>query len=339
VTSLLSPGPSSLDHWQQWVLGKAQVGLLMVDQKGLVAFCNDWFCRHASIAADQMLGKSLAEIFPGLKDSYLEKALSHALGTGLSSFLSNSLHSSPFPLYQPKGRRGADNLIKQSVHILAMGADDAAQAGQRFVLVQINDMTQATTRERLLKAQATTLHGIARIDSLTGIGNRRHFDETMKQEFRHAMRSNTPISLLLVDLDLFKLYNDTYGHVKGDEALTLTASALRSACHRSRDIAARYGGEEFALILPETDLKGACKVAAELQGRMQVLQISHPQNAPWGYITLSVGIATMPAAGLESPTALVELADTALYQAKHMGRNCICLHDGSTVGFSSDADN
>lgn len=317
--------------WSQWVLGKAQIGLLVLDQQGRVVFCNDWLSRHAEIAADQMQGKLLTTIFPSLQQAYFESALSRALETGFSSFLSNSLHPSPFPLYQAKGRRSADNLIKQSVHILAMGADDAAQAGQRYVLVQINDMTQAVNRERLLKAQATTLHGIARLDALTGIGNRRHFDETLKQEFRHASRAQSRISLVLVDLDHFKRFNDSYGHVKGDEALTLTADALRSACHRARDIAARYGGEELALILPETDLEGAHTVALELQEKMQELQIGHATNLPWGYLTLSIGVASLPAAGLESPIALVQLADAALYQAKHLGRNRICLHDGSTI--------
>jgi len=263
--------------------------------------------------------------------SYFEKVLSRVMETGFASVLSNSLHSSPFPLYQTNGRRGADNLIKQSVHILPMGGSDVAKTGQRYLMIQISDMTQAANRERLLKAQATALHGIARMDALTGIGNRRHFDETLGQEFRHAIRSRSPLSLVLVDVDHFKPYNDTYGHVRGDEALALIADALRSSCHRSRDIAARYGGEEMAIILPETNLEGALTIARELQRKVLDLDISHSQNQPVGVLTVSVGVASLPIEGLEGFTDFVNVADRALYQSKQSGRNCICFYDSGAI--------
>jgi diguanylate cyclase (GGDEF)-like protein len=276
-------------------------------------------------------GLPLTQVFPSLQGSYLEKVLLRALETGFAAFLSNSLHPSPFPLYQGKNRRSGDTLIKQAVHILPMGVSDMALAGQRYVMVQVNDMTQAVNRERLLKAQASALHDLARVDSLTGIGNRRHFDEVLAQECRQADRSQMPLALVLVDLDHFKRFNDEYGHVKGDQVLTQVAEALRSACHRSRDVAARYGGEELALILPEADLEGAGKVALELQKKIEALNVLHTGNPPIQRLTLSMGVAAISANELASPQKLIELADMALYRAKQTGRDCICFHDGHNV--------
>jgi diguanylate cyclase (GGDEF)-like protein len=263
--------------------------------------------------------------------TYLESVLTRVTQTGFAAFLSQSLHPSPFPFYQSNSRRSADNLIQQSVYILPMGKEDTARAGQRHVMIQINDMTQAVNRERLLKAQATTLHSIARTDALTGIGNRRLFDETLAQEFRHAVRSSSNLSLILVDIDHFKAYNDTLGHPKGDEVLTLVAGALRSACHRTRDVAARYGGEEMALVLPETDLDGAKKVALKLRGHIQDLNIDHLQNHPYQKLTVSMGVTCFTPPGIESPHTMIELADLALYKGKRSGRNAIYLNDGQVT--------
>ena len=134
--------------------------------------------------------------------SYIESVVRRVTQTGFKAFLSQSLHPSPFPFYQSNSGPGPDKRIKQSVYVLTMGRDDQARAGQRFVMIQINDMTQAVNRERLLKAQSAALHAMARTDALTGIGNRRHFDEVMALELRQGMRSPTSLSLILPDIDL-----------------------------------------------------------------------------------------------------------------------------------------
>lgn len=317
--------------WIQWALDNTQMGVLILDQQGCVVYLNQWVRQQMPPGDTPWRGKTLAQVFPTMQGSYLESVLARVNQTGFAAFLSQSLHPSPFPFYQNNSRRGADNLIKQSVYIVPMGQDDITRSGQRFVMVQINDMTQAFNRERLLKAQATTLHGIARTDALTGIGNRRHFDEILAREFSHALRSKSNLSLVLVDIDHFKLYNDYLGHIKGDEALTLVAGALPSACHRTRDIAARYGGEEMALILPETDLDGAKRVAQKLRRHIQDLGIEHLQNRPSQKLTVSMGLACLTTPGPGSPTALIELADSALYKAKHSGRDAIFMNDGQVI--------
>jgi len=322
---------ADLPSWMPWVLKSAQIGLIVLDQDGRIAYINDWVLRHARLQRGQCMGQLLSDVFPALRESYYTRALDMALKKGFASLLSNSLHPSPFPLMQSQTGFGATQLLKQSVHILPMGASDIAQVGQRYALIQINDMTQAVNRERLLKAQAAAMHGIARIDALTGIGNRRQFDESLAREFRHAIRAQKPISLVLVDLDHFKWFNDTLGHIRGDDALTLAADAVRSVCHRSRDVAARYGGEELVLILPETPLEGACTVAAELQQRIFDLAIAHPQNLPSQRLTASIGVAGLCPADGALPATLLEFADKALYRAKQTGRNRVCAHDGERV--------
>ncbi len=330
-TAVAAKHPGALPSWMPWVLRSAQMGLIVLDQDARIAYINDWVLRHAALERSACEGHLLTDVFPLLRGSYYHRALAGALEKGFASFISNSLHPSPFPLMQLARGAGGDEMLKQSVHVLPMGAADAAQAGQRYALIQINDVTQAVNRERLLKAQAAAMHGIARIDALTGIGNRRQFDESLMREYRHAARAKTPLSLVLVDLDHFKLFNDSLGHIRGDDALTLAADAVRSVCHRSRDVAARYGGEELALILPETPLAGACTVAQELQQRIFELAISHPQNAPYHRLTASFGVASRVPVGGEEPSTLLECADLALYRAKQEGRNRVCAHDGERV--------
>jgi len=313
------------EPWLNWVLDNAQMGVLVLDQQGQLVFANKWFLARARLEPDALVGRGLTEVFPDLAGSHLDSALTRCLQTGFATVLSNSLHPSPFPLYQPMARREADRLLKQSVHILPMGPRESELLGQRYVLIQINDVTQAVVRERLLKAQAATLHSISRIDPLTGIGNRRMFDEKLAEEFRLAARHRSWVSLVLFDIDQFKRYNDAYGHPAGDECLTLVSDVLRKACRRPRDLAARYGGEELALILPETDLNGAHRVALDVLQQIHQLAIPHGHNPPHLQLTMSAGAAALkPANGQRAPL-LLDQADRALYQAKQQGRNRVCL--------------
>ncbi|HEX7864340.1 MAG TPA: sensor domain-containing diguanylate cyclase [Variovorax sp.] len=176
-------------------------------------------------------------------------------------------------------------------------------------------------REDLLQANRR-LEVLATQDQLTGLANRRSFDEVLALESRRAARDGTALSLLLLDLDYFKRFNDAYGHVAGDQCLKAVAAALQRSIRRPGDLAARYGGEELAVILPDTDLPGARNVADMLLEHVQALDISHG-SSPHGRVTVSIGVATLQ--GPQSRGAeqrLVEAADRALYRAKESGRNC-----------------
>ncbi len=173
------------------------------------------------------------------------------------------------------------------------------------------------------KAAQDALEKLATRDGLTGLANRRRFDDTIKAEWARALRQQQPLSLLMVDVDNFKAYNDANGHVGGDECLKRIATAVASEM-RANDLVARYGGEEFAVILPNQSLKGAAIVAERVRGRVERLQLPNGQ-VPGQHVTVSIGAATAIVAPGTEPAQLVNTADGALYRAKHMGRNRISL--------------
>ena len=173
------------------------------------------------------------------------------------------------------------------------------------------------------KRAQVALEQLATRDGLTGLANRRCFDDTLHAEWQRALRHKQPLSLLMVDVDDFKQYNDAYGHLGGDECLQRIASAVASEM-RTNDLVARYGGEEFAVILPNQSLKGAAIVAERIRCRVEQLHLPN-QGSRQHVVTVSIGAATALAAPENDPSQLVATADSALYRAKHMGRNRISL--------------
>lgn len=172
-----------------------------------------------------------------------------------------------------------------------------------------------------LEAANSRLRDLSLLDSLTGISNRRRFDQRLDEEWSRAARNGEPLSLLMIDIDFFKNFNDTYGHVAGDQCLVDVASALARSLHRPADLVARYGGEEFAVILPATNGEGAGEVAERLRVEIERLALPHESSAAAPCLTISIGAATAHPRADISPYSLVKAADQALYQAKTQGRN------------------
>jgi len=175
-----------------------------------------------------------------------------------------------------------------------------------------------------LKAQADLLRRWAYIDGLTGVHNRRYFDERLSREWDRAVRSNSSLSVLMLDVDFFKRYNDHYGHQVGDDCLRRVANALENGLKRPADLLARYGGEEFVCLLPDTDLSGAQQVADELGARVTGLQIEHADSTVAAFVSLSVGVCCKPAGVQGSAVELLGQADAQLYLAKQRGRKQSC---------------
>lgn len=174
-----------------------------------------------------------------------------------------------------------------------------------------------------LKTKSDLLEKIARLDSLTGISNRRHFDEMLEVEWSRALRNNVPLSIIVADIDYFKGFNDYYGHMEGDKCLCLVAQCLSSLLQRPTDAVARYGGEEFVAILSGTDIKGAELLAENWRAGVEKLRIPHAASAVADHVTISVGHATMVPERDQVPYYLVGVADEMLYKSKEMGRNQI----------------
>lgn len=180
-----------------------------------------------------------------------------------------------------------------------------------------------------LEAANTRLRDLSLLDGLTGIGNRRRFDQRLDQEWARAARDGHPLSLLMIDIDFFKAYNDAYGHVAGDRCLVAVASALARSVRRPADLVARYGGEEFVAILPDTAESGAIEVAERLRGDIASLGIDHAHSSIAPHLTISIGVATAQPTSDISPYSLVRTADAALYRAKEEGRDRVhCLPVG-----------
>lgn len=178
-----------------------------------------------------------------------------------------------------------------------------------------------------LRAVNARLEELATTDGLTGIANRRHFDEVLAVEFSRLSQSDAVLSLLLLDIDHFKLFNDTYGHVVGDDCLRQVGRLMASSVHRVSDLAARYGGEEFAAILLDTDAAGAADLAESIRAGIENLAISHQTSCTATHVTASVGVVTVRPACLASVEAVITLADEQLYAAKAAGRNRVTLLD------------
>lgn len=192
-----------------------------------------------------------------------------------------------------------------------------------FLAQQQRDEAYRALRElqKELEAKNTELQRLSSLDGLTGIANRRVFDEFVKREWLRAARDNSSISLILIDIDHFKKFNDGYGHQGGDDCLRKVAHALAATVKRPSDLVARYGGEEFAVVMPDTDREGAAKIAEALRAGVDGMNLTHEYSTTSDHVTISLGVATMPPSGTTAPEELIAKADEALYRSKENGRN------------------
>jgi diguanylate cyclase (GGDEF)-like protein len=187
----------------------------------------------------------------------------------------------------------------------------------------LTDINERREMELLLEESNRQLTELCNKDSLTGIANRRYFDATLEHEYSRLRRSNSKLSIVLLDLDHFKEYNDYYGHVMGDECLCQIGGVLESCVNQSVDLVARYGGEEFACILPDTDLHIAVKTAETIRQSIQDLKIEHKKSPTWEFVTASFGVTTVQYRSEISTADIIAMADKLLYKAKVSGRNRI----------------
>jgi len=209
---------------------------------------------------------------------------------------------------------------------LEMGAVDFISKPVNPKIVRARVKTQLT-----LKAQSDLLRQWVYIDGLTGVYNRRHLDERLASEWARAVRSGTELSVVLLDVDFFKRYNDRYGHQAGDDCLRRLAACLKDSLKRPADLVARYGGEEFVCLLPDTPLAGGLALAEHLRDNVAALALEHADSAAASVVTVSLGVCCKPADAVGSAASLLRGADAQLYQAKAQGRARAC---GAMLGAS-----
>jgi len=217
---------------------------------------------------------------------------------------------------------GGDDYLNLPINDIVLGAK--IRAMHRLVLMRASLL--AVTRK--LDAANQELVRISSSDGLTGVANRRYFDDAISVEWRRARRHSNSIVMMICDVDHFKSYNDTYGHQAGDDCLRKVATAIRQHTERPSDIVARFGGEEFAVVLPETTIGGALTVAEKIRLAIRALDIPHA-SAPSGFVTVSIGIASAAPGFDNPPDDLIQAAGKALERAKHEGRDRVCRADAA----------
>ena len=314
------------------VLRAMNVGAIVLDDACRVLVWNSWMVRHAGLAPAAVVNQDFFALFPALKGKRIEGAVRQALRDNFPSVLSQTLHKAPFALYTSAATRASGELMQQAVAVTPLSVAGAA----RLCLIQITDVSVAVTRERLLREQALELRSQTFSDGLTGIANRRHFDVAMEKEVRRAKRAGTPLSLLMIDIDCFKAYNDHYGHQQGDDCLIKVAGALAHMLKRPLDLIARYGGEEFAVILPEMDGEQSAHMAEMMRLSIVGMCLPHTKSEHGEHVTVSIGLATHAGADGDV-TCLVGAADRALYAAKRAGRNRVVLDAAQALAVAAHA--
>jgi diguanylate cyclase (GGDEF)-like protein len=220
---------------------------------------------------------------------------------------------------------GATDLIKKPMNKIEL----LVRMGAALRLKRETDRRKAQEKE--LRKANQRLERLSSLDGLTQIANRRRFDEHMDHEWRRAIRTGKPMGLIMADIDHFKAYNDTYGHQAGDDCLIQVAQSLYQQLKRPADLVARYGGEEFAIVLPETELKGAGDLAEKMRKEIRRLNIKHSSSPVDQVVTISLGVSCALPTMSPEPEELIAQADQALYQAKNQGRNRVVLWSGTTA--------
>jgi diguanylate cyclase (GGDEF)-like protein len=294
-------------------------GLVLVDADARVVLWNGWMTRHSGIRASEALGRPLADVFGTAPSASFTAALRNALRYKLPVVLSNVLHRCPLPLY---AQLSASESSERLAHAITLTPLTVAPWGP-CCLIQVNDSSLSISREKILQKNSDRLSREVMTDGLTRAFSRGFFDQLYQQEFAQARRQSSKLSIIMVDVDFFKNYNDEYGHPAGDKVLIAVVQVMKEGLLRATDKLFRYGGEEFAVILPDCAQPKAMGIAEQLRLAVMALKLAHCKSETFAQVTISLGVSTLEPDVSCGAQALIEAADNALYAAKHHGRNCV----------------
>ncbi|WP_198321178.1 diguanylate cyclase domain-containing protein [Azohydromonas aeria] len=290
----------------------------VTDGEGTILRVNDRLCRLTQYGPDELRGRNLTVLDSGRHPDAFHRAMRQTLIAGqvwkgeMRCRAKDGSH-----LWLDTTIVPFQTDVKQPAHFIAIRTDVTARKQADQAIRQAHQEAAAANEQ---------LARLAAFDELTGLPNRRHFNDTMAAELKRAQRVHQPLAVLMVDVDHFKPFNDTYGHGAGDECLRHVATAARKVQRRPSDLAARWGGEEFVLLLPSTGAEGALAVARLLCSSIEAMALAH-SSSPRGHVTVSIGVYAAIPALQTRPEELLEMADRALYQAKQGGRNRACLYE------------
>lgn len=301
-------------HWLMDVLHNIDVGLVVLDMSFRIKLWNSFMQNHSARFASDVLENSLFNVFPELPEAWFRRKLQSVTVLRNASFTTWEQRPYLFRFKNYRPVTGNAEYMYQNCTILPL-LDTRGQVAHICLIVY--DVTEvAVNRLQLQKANAK-LHDISRTDGLTGLLNRKTWEQALHHEFRRFQRYEHQCSLIMFDIDHFKKINDSYGHPAGDEVIRQTARIVHNGI-RNIDIGGRYGGEEFAVILVDTDAEGAKVVAERLRTRIEASSV-HYEGQIINY-TISLGICEL-SERISDPTMWIDSADRGLYRAKRGGRN------------------
>jgi diguanylate cyclase len=301
-------------HWLMDVLHNIDVGLVVLDLDMRIKLWNGFMQNHSARASADVLDRCIFDLFPELPEAWFRRKLQAV--TVLHNAAFTTWEQRPY-LFRFKNYRvvtGSADFMYQNCTILPL--TDASGTVNHICLI-VYDVTEVATNRLQLQQANAQLHQISRTDGLTGLLNRKTWEQSLRLEFRRFQRYHHVCSLIMLDIDHFKDINDTYGHTAGDEVIRRTAAMLKEGL-RDSDVAGRYGGEEFVVILMDTDAAGAKVVAERLRTRIEASSVPYEQHII--NYTISLGIAELTPQ-INDPTMWIDTADRGLYNAKRAGRN------------------
>lgn len=306
-------------HWLMDVLHNIDVGLVVLDMNMRIKLWNGFMQNHSARESSDVLDLNIFDLFPELPEAWFRRKLQSVTVLHTAAF--TTWEQRPY-LFRFKNYRPVTGLAEhmyQNCTILPL-TDARGQVNHLCLIVY--DVTEvAVNRLQLQKANAQ-LHQISRTDGLTGLLNRKTWEQSLRHEFKRFQRYHHACSLIMFDIDHFKRVNDNYGHPAGDEVIRRTASTLLAGL-RDSDVAGRYGGEEFAVILVDTDAAGAKVVAERLRTKIEASSVTYEKNII--NYTISLGIAELTTK-ITDPTMWIDTADRGLYNAKRNGRNQVMIY-------------
>lgn len=301
-------------HWVMDILHNIDVGLVVVDLNMHIRLWNGFMQNHSAKAPEAVLNQNIFDIFPELPETWFRRKIETVAVLQTAAFTTWEQRPYLFHFKNYRPVTGSAKFMHQNCTMLPL---TNAQGEVNHVCVIIYDVTEvAIHREQLQQANEQLQH-INRTDGLTGLLNRKAWEQSLRQEFKRYQRYHRASSLIMLDIDHFKDINDTYGHPAGDEVIRRTAAALVSSL-RDSDVAGRYGGEEFAVILVDTDATGAEIVAERLRTSVEASSVAYEEHVI--NYTISLGIAELTPK-ITDPTMWIDTADRGLYNAKRAGRN------------------
>ncbi|MDP2286321.1 MAG: diguanylate cyclase [Pseudohongiella sp.] len=295
-------------------------GLILLNSQYEVMLWNGFMENHSGIPIGAARGKSIFDLFPNLPKIWLTKKIDSVFRLQIRAFCTWEEHPRLFEFKSTRPLSGHSLMMYQNVTMIPLlGLDSKVSQ----VCLQIYDVTEIATRKIALESANLSLQRLSRTDRLTGINNRGFWEENLEQEFLRCHRSHRPASLIMLDIDHFKHFNDMHGHSAGDEVLRAVSNQIKKS-QRTTDIAGRYGGEEFAIILPDTDGQQALAVAERLKQQISKLRLEWQDQSLT--ITVSMGISEYNQS-MSVYQEWIDHADAALYKAKAGGRNLCVLAD------------